>query len=74
MNRRLLYILGGVAAFLALRWYLRHGKGVPAAAQSVGQTLLNWRLPWEIANTEETALAAAVASAQRNVTGFTPGQ
>ena len=76
MNRRILYILGAVAVVLAIRWYLRMnaamGDGGSAAAST--PSLLNWPLPWQVANTEETALAATIAAAQRNVRGFTPGQ
>jgi hypothetical protein len=75
VNRRLLYILGAVAVVLAIRWYLRMNAATNGAASAAASTpsLLNWKLPWEVANTEETALASAIAAAQRNIRGFTPG-
>lgn len=74
---RHLYIAAGlVVGFLIVRTYLRRRAtgAAPSSMSANSQTLMNWRLPWEIENTQETAIAAAVSAANRNVTGFTPGR
>lgn len=74
MKKSHLYILGGfavaVVAVLALRHRMQRAAGT-SSTRAVALT--NWRLPWEVANTEEGSLANSLRAALRNATGFTPG-
>jgi hypothetical protein len=74
MSRRNIYIIGAVVAFGLVWWYRNKRAGAAPSAMSGTPNILNWPLPWEVANTADEEAEMRLYQAHQNSRGFTPGK
>jgi len=78
MKRQTLYILAAIAIglILGVLAFKKAGRKPQSGAKPAGSQNLRretWKLPWELENTQDTAIANLFAFAQSTIRGFTPG-